>query len=502
MVEPMPCDIAASFKNIGISSTHPAKQILSNVSGYIVKGGITAILGPSAAGKSLFMRVLSGRVHDLKVTGDFHIDGNRVDYRDISNSISFVPQEDVLIGELTPRETLYNSAAMKRAKSTSELNEDVSHLLEVLGLTEVADNTIGTTFVRGISGGQKKRVDIGTELVAAPKLLFLDEPTSGLDASIAFDVLKSIYDIARASNGKLSILLSIHQPNSRLLELLDHIIVLGDGSMNFFGTVPESVAHLRSIGFPPPDDYTPTDYFLQVSDKKFAGHSELNFAGGQFFYHLPSARIAETNEYISHHSLISLSGSFSSSQLNLNLMIFLTEVVQDSNRRINKDADCISPVDENQYGDLLVASENGIIIDYARYVNFDGENTTFWRQYSTLVRRDFMVASRDPSLYYMQFSLVMISGLLVGSAYYKAMDNPNKTLFNVSSGLLWVLFLMAYIPIFKVKIRIIIPRSLSSGVSIVSSVYIILSSYSSPCPPDHACPCPCSCPCPCIRCTT
>jgi ABC-type multidrug transport system ATPase subunit len=473
MVEPMPCDIAASFKNIGISSTHPAKQILSNVSGYIVKGGITAILGPSAAGKSLFMRVLSGRVHNLKVTGDFHIDGNRVDYRDISNSISFVPQEDVLIGELTPRETLYNSAAMKRAKSTSELNEDVAHLLEVLGLTEVADNTIGTTFVRGISGGQKKRVDIGTELVAAPKLLFLDEPTSGLDASIAFDVLKSIYDIARASNGKLSILLSIHQPNSRLLELIDHIIVLGDGSMNFFGTVPESVAHLRSIGFPPPDDYTPTDYFLQVSDKKFAGHSELNFAGGQFFHHLPSARIGDMNEYISHHSLISLSGSFSSSQLNLNLMTFLTDVVQDSNRRINKDADCISPVDESQYGDLLVASENGIIIDYARYVNFDGEKTTFWRQYSTLVRRDLMIAMRDPSLYYMQFSLVLVSGLLVGSAYYKAMDNPNKTLFNVSSGLLWVLFLMAYIPIFKVMTRTIIPRSLSSGVSIESSAYII-----------------------------
>lgn len=279
MGEPVPADIAASFRNIGISSTYPAKQILSNVSGYVVKGGITAILGPSATGKSLLMRVLSGRVHNLKVTGEFHMEGTRVDPRNISNSISFVPQEDVLIGELTPRETLYNSAVMKRVKPKSELNEDVSHLLEVLGLTEVADNTIGTSFVRGISGGQKKRVDIGTELVAAPKLLFLDEPTSGLDASIAFDVLKSIYDIAKASDGELSIILSIHQPNSRLLELIDHIIILGDGSMNYFGTVAESVFYLRSIGYPPPTDYTPTDYFLQVSDRKFAGHSAINFAG-------------------------------------------------------------------------------------------------------------------------------------------------------------------------------------------------------------------------------
>ena len=109
-------------------------------------------------------------------------------------------------------------------------------------------------------------------------------------------------------------------------------------------------------------------------------------------------------------------------------------------------------MDESQYGDiLLVASENGIIIDYARYVNVDGEKTTFWRQYSTLVMRDLALALRDPSLYYMQFSLVLISGLLVGSAYYRAMLRPGRTLFNVSAGLLWVLFLMAYIPIFKVE---------------------------------------------------
>ena len=272
---------AICFRNIGISSIHPAKQILSNVSGYVIRGGITALLGPSASGKSLFMRALSGRVHDLKVTGDFFIEGDRVDHRDISNSISFVSQEDYLIGDLTPKETLFNSAAMKRNKPIFKVNEDVERLLDVFGLNEVADCTIGTAFVRGLSDGQRKMIDIGTELIAAPSILFLDEPTSGLDASIAFDVLKSIYDIARASDGRLSILLSIHQPNSRLLELVDNIMVLGNGTMTFFGTVGESVQHLIGIGFLPPDNYSPMDFFLQVSDKNFSSRTSVNFAGGE-----------------------------------------------------------------------------------------------------------------------------------------------------------------------------------------------------------------------------
>ena len=272
-------DIVASFRDIGISSISPTKQIISNVSGYVIRGGITAILGPTASGKSLLMGALSGRVHNLQISGDFFIDGRKVDCRNISNPISYVSQEDMLIGHLTARETLYNSAAMKRDKALKDIVEDVKQLLQILGLTKVADDYIGMASKGGLSRCQKKRVEIGVELVAAPLVLFLDEPTSGLDTNVAFEVLKAIQDIARASNGRLSIMLSIHQPNSRLLELVDHIMVLGDGTMNFFGTVSESIEHLTDIGFPPPPNYTATDYFLQVSNQNFEGHSSVNFAG-------------------------------------------------------------------------------------------------------------------------------------------------------------------------------------------------------------------------------
>lgn len=272
-------DTAVSFRDIGISSTRPVKQILSNVSGYVIRGGITAVLGQSTSGKSMLMRALSGRVHSLSITGDFFIAGTKVDCHNISNSVGFVPQEDILVGDISVRQTLFNSAAMKRGKSTREIDEDVNHMLDVLKLTDVADSPIGTFVLSGITRGQRKKVEIAVELIAAPSVLFLDEPTSGLDAFTAFEVLKSIRDIVRASNGKLSVIMSIPQPNSSLLELVDHIMVLGGGTMNFFGTVSESVEHLSSIGFPPPDNYTPTDYFLQVSDKSFAGHSNVNFAG-------------------------------------------------------------------------------------------------------------------------------------------------------------------------------------------------------------------------------
>ena len=273
-------DAVMSFKHIGISRIHPPKQLLSSTSGYIQRGGITAIMGASASGKSLLMRGLSGRVQDLSVTGDFQIDGIDVDYKNISNAVAYVPQDDILLGELSAREMLRDSAAMKRNKPLSDIDSDVARLLDILGLHDVADNFIGTFFFRGLSGGQKKRVDIGAELVAAPLILFLDEPTSGLDASIAYEVLTAIRSIVKASNGKLSVMLSIHQPNSRILDLFDNVMLLGGGAMTFFGTIPESVKYFTSIGFPPLPQYTPTDYFLQITDPNFGSHSSsFNFEG-------------------------------------------------------------------------------------------------------------------------------------------------------------------------------------------------------------------------------
>eukprot|EP01036_Dinobryon_divergens_P033941 gene33941-43849_t len=394
-------EVALSFKHIGIATIHPPDPILSNVSGYVAKGGITA--------------TLAGQVQNLSITGELLMEGVDVDPRDIGNAVGYVPQEDMLIGELSAREMLRNAALMKRNKNADLIEADVNRLLTAFGLDKVADNPIGTVFVRGLSGGQKKRVDIGTELIAAPSVLLLDEPTSGLDASIALEVLASIKDIVNASEGKLSIMLSIHQPNSRILELFDHILLLGGGGMLFFGTVPESINYFTSIGFCPPREYTPTDYFLQVSDSTFGTHVDFDFEG-----------------------------SFACSDICSRLMNFLDDLKRKGFLKVEKGV-LEAMEDSERIMDSKAETEA-----YKAFSDDSAGSTSFWRQYSTLVKRDLVLAMKDPALYYLQFVLVTMFGLLVGAAFFKLKYDIDDKMNNIPGSLLWIVMMMAYIQVFKV----------------------------------------------------
>eukprot|EP01033_Poteriospumella_lacustris_P003037 gene3037-2222_t len=229
-------------------------------------GGITAIMGASASGKSVLMKVLAGRLPKLHITGEVTIDGLPMDINDTGNSVNYVPQDDFLMGELTARETLRNNARMKRDTQAGVIDQEVDDLLRKFGLDHIADNAIGTVFRRGLSGGQRKRVEVCSELISPHSVLMLDEPTSGLDGAIAYEVLSATKKILKEKKGQLSVIISIHQPNSRILELFDHIMLIGGGGMIFFGTVPQSIRYFSNIGFPPPEEYTPTDVFLQMTN--------------------------------------------------------------------------------------------------------------------------------------------------------------------------------------------------------------------------------------------
>lgn len=466
MLEPL-LETALAFRDVAVSSTFSDEFFLRNVNGYIATGGITAVLGPTASGKSLLLRTLSGRVHDLQVAGDMFIEGDKAHYNDISRSVGFVSQEDILVGNLTARETLFNSAAMKRNKSIFDINEDVEKLLGVLELSDVADVPIGTVFLRGLSSSERKRVEIGVELVAAPLILFLDEPTCGLDALVAFEVLKSIRDIVKASEGKLSVMLSIHQPTSHLLDLVDHIMILGGGTMNFFGTVSQSVEHLSLIGFPPPDNYTPTDYFLQVSDRNFAGHSEVNFAGTVSYLLIAYKSLSNRNIRKRSHICITseTAGSFTSSAMFQKLTKFLDLVEHtgptiprpktvkdvDQVNTVKLETEISTPLGSEVHDNDHMGSEEGIETDHARYVDASQGTTDFWRQYTTLVLRDLSVFARDPALYYLQFVLIAIFGFFVGAAFFDIRHTISRSVSNASCGILWILFMVAYTQTFKVN---------------------------------------------------
>ena len=155
------------------------KHILYNVTG-IFKSGMNAILGPTGSGKSSLLDLLAGRKDRRGLEGQILMDG-QAQTSDFKYQVGYVVQDDIISGNLTVRENLLFSANLRltRKVSSSEKQAIVEEVLGQLGLEKCADSKVGTEFRRGISGGERKRTNIGMELVLSPKVLFLDEPTTG-----------------------------------------------------------------------------------------------------------------------------------------------------------------------------------------------------------------------------------------------------------------------------------------------------------------------------------
>uniref|UniRef100_A0A4W3GF72 ATP-binding cassette sub-family G member 2-like n=1 Tax=Callorhinchus milii TaxID=7868 RepID=A0A4W3GF72_CALMI len=153
----------------------------------ILKPGLNAILGPTGSGKSSLLDILAARKDPAGLSGEVLIDGRDQpsNFKCISG---YVVQDDVVMGTLTVKENLLFSAALRLPNSISfkEKEERVDQVISELGLTKVANSKVGTEMVRGVSGGERKRTNIGMELITEPPVLFLDEPTTGLDSTHSF----------------------------------------------------------------------------------------------------------------------------------------------------------------------------------------------------------------------------------------------------------------------------------------------------------------------------
>jgi ABC-type multidrug transport system ATPase subunit len=400
-------------------------------------------MGASASGKSVMMQVLAGRLPLLHITGEINLDGKPMNPTDIKNDIAYVPQDDFLMGEFTPRETLYNIYTMKRSDPSSKALQEVDTLLKKFGLDHVANQAIGTVFKRGLSGGQRKRVEVCSELVAPPAVLLLDEPTSGLDGAIAYEVISAIRQILVDYGGNLSVILSIHQPNSRLLSLFDHILLLGSGGMLFFGTLPQAKQYFAEIGFPAPENYTPTDVFLQVSDQKFGENHDFDFEGS-FACHPLAAELnilLDTVKRVGMDRALRAEAKSSSPQ---------NSVGGDWKEvKVRPQSQVLNEIEAGREGTAyqMVPRDDA---DLPSTPSFSASSYLFLKQYITLLYRDFTLAYRDPSLYYLQFFLVSFFGFLVGAAFFNLKPVINASLNDIPSGLLWIVMMMTYIQVFKV----------------------------------------------------
>jgi ABC-type multidrug transport system ATPase subunit len=223
---------------------------------------VYAIMGPSGAGKTSLLDTLAGRKTVGYITGNILINGFPMGQSSVRHLSAYVSQEDVLLATLTVRETLQMAADLQIAASRAQREREVDKVLAALDLNGCADRYVGGQFIRGVSGGQKRRTSIAMELLTKPPIIFLDEPTSGLDSAAAmrlFNVLKTL-----AVQQNTLVVATIHQPRSDIFDLFDKLLLLSLGYVVYQGAANEVQSYFETAGFWCPRGWNTADFIIDV----------------------------------------------------------------------------------------------------------------------------------------------------------------------------------------------------------------------------------------------
>lgn len=257
-----PSTYPALFKS-RFSTTSEMKTLLYSVNAEFAPGSLTAIIGGSGSGKTTLLntmaeRIVSSRLHQQGIVtfnGETGVQNVRHAY---------VMQQDILLPTLTVRETLRYAADLRLPSSTRRQDRwrIVEEVIRELGLKECADTRVGNSQHRGCSGGEKRRVSIGVQLLANPSVLFLDEPTTGLDATSAYQLVRTLKALAQKGR---TIITTIHQPRSEIWNLFDNIVILTRGSPVYSGSAPECIPWFASQGFPIPPFVNPAEFVIDIA---------------------------------------------------------------------------------------------------------------------------------------------------------------------------------------------------------------------------------------------
>lgn len=246
------------------------RQVLYSITGECEPGEMLALMGPSGSGKTTLLSILGGRApKQTQQEGKVLFNGRKLTKR-IKRQIGFVLQDDLLYATLTVHETLYFAAMLRlpKHKTKAEKLERVDGVINALGLQRCRDTIIGDQLRRGVSGGERKRVSVGHELLINPAILLLDEPTSGLDSSAARKLVSLLRGLATSGR---SIITTIHQPSSNIYRQLDTVLLLSQGHPIFYGKGSESAPWFERLGVPCPFGVNIADWILDLASGEVTG---------------------------------------------------------------------------------------------------------------------------------------------------------------------------------------------------------------------------------------
>ncbi|KAL0417378.1 UNVERIFIED_CONTAM: ABC transporter G family member 11 [Sesamum latifolium] len=370
-------------------SNGDTQNVLEKLSGYAEPGSFTALMGPSGSGKSTLLDALSGRLAaNAFLSGTILLNGRKAKLS--FGTAAYVTQDDNLIGTLTVRETISYSARLRLPDrmAWSDKRALVESTIIEMGLQDCADTVIGNWHLRGISGGERRRVSIALEILTRPRLLFLDEPTSGLDSASAFFVTQTLRGLSR--DGR-TVIASIHQPSSEVFELFDRLYLLSGGKTVYFGQASEAYEFFAQAGFPCPALRNPSDHFLRCINSDFdkvkatlKGSMKMRF---------------ETNDdpldkVTTAEAIRTLVDSYRTSQY------------------------CYSAKEKIEE----ISKVKGTVLDSG------GSQASFFMQAFTLTTRSFINMSRDFGYYWLRLVIYIVVTICIGTIYLNVGTSYNSIL--------------------------------------------------------------------------
>ncbi|KAF8666873.1 hypothetical protein HU200_053396 [Digitaria exilis] len=360
------------------------KTLLDGISGEAREGELFAVMGASGSGKSTLVDALAGRISRESLRGTVTLNGEPLHGRRLRAISAYVMQDDLLYPMLTVRETLLFAAEFRlpRALSPDKKRARVDALVDQLGLSRAADTIIGDEGHRGVSGGERRRVSIGTDIIHDPILLFLDEPTSGLDSASAFMVVQVLRRIAQSGS---VVIMTIHQPSARILGILDRLLLLSRGRTVYAGTPGGLKPFFSEFGAPIPDNENPAEFALDTIRELERQHDG-------------AVALADFNDKRIKRASANKDGKIMST---MPLELAIAESVS--------------------RGKLVAGSgSSGSAVS--------GSVPTFanppWTEVWVLIKRSFTNTARMPELFVMRLGTIMVTGFILATIFWRLDDTP------------------------------------------------------------------------------
>ncbi|KAG7202357.1 hypothetical protein KM043_018684 [Ampulex compressa] len=409
-----------------------AKQILKNVYGCFRPGRLTVVIGQSGAGKTSLLKIIFG-LHNYQVNGTVLVNGAVRGSKSLRKQACYIPQEFNMLPLLTTRETLYIAARLKLNdghKSPSP-HMIVRELAKSLGLTSCLD-----TMTEKLSGGERKRLSIGVEIVTKPSILLLDEPTSGLDSASSMQVITLLQNMAQSG---CTVVCTVHQPSSQMISRFDDILVLNEGKSMYCGPQDCLLPTLSSAAYVCPQFYNIAEFVLEIITGQRGGDLE-------YLYKINFEKYIEWK---------------SQKQCPAN------------------GEESATPMTE-----YYAEEQDDILTDHTRPLSI-------WQQQRILFYRAMLCIRRDNTMTKLRLAAHFVVALLLGAVFYDFGNDASKTQSNIACIFFFVLFLffsnaMPAVQIFPVEAAVLLQEHANNWYRL-SSYYIV--KLLSDIPLQIVCPC-------------